>query len=364
MVLRWQDSTQASFPRRWLRDHCACPSCRHPQTYERLVLPSVPFELEEAEIQAGSLRLTWVDGHRSDFDPVWLFQRRPGMVFPPQEPKARPWRSPHRPARISHRDFFTNPEALGSWLRLLLEEGIALLTDGPSLQGELHRVAQSLGPMRATNFGTHFDVHLHPDPNNAAYTAIGLALHTDLPNWRTPPDFQLLYCVENSVQGGSSIFSDGFEVAEALRQEAPEAFEILARTPIDFRFQDPEHDIAFRAPTLDVSPDGAFREIRVNNWIRDSLRLPEAEIGPWYRAYQRLWDLLQDPRHQIEFALKPGEMVIFDNRRVLHGRRPFDPQSGKRFLQGTYLDRDVLVSRLRVLGRTPEPLHSDSASKG
>ena len=45
-------------------------------------------------------------------------------------------------------------------------------------------------------------------------------------------------------------------------------------------------------------------------------------------------------------------MVAFDNRRVLHGRREFDPNSGARHLQGTYLDRDMLASRLRVLART------------
>ncbi|CAN0592757.1 unnamed protein product, partial [Ectocarpus sp. 12 AP-2014] len=38
--------------------------------------------------------------------------------------------------------------------------------------------------------------------------------------------------------------------------------------------------------------------------------------------------------------------------RVLHGRREFDPNSGVRHLQGTYLDRDMLASRLRVLARS------------
>jgi len=44
-------------------------------------------------------------------------------------------------------------------------------------------------------------------------------------------------------------------------------------------------------------------------------------------------------------------MVAFDSRRVLHGRRAFDPSTGRRHLQGTYLDLDMLESRLRVLSR-------------
>ena len=38
-----------------------------------------------------------------------------------------------------------------------------------------------------------------------------------------------------------------------------------------------------------------------------------------------------------------------DNHRVLHGRTAFDADSGRRHLQGCYVDRDELRSRLRVL---------------
>ena len=96
-------------------------------------------------------------------------------------------------------------------------------------------------------------------------------------------------------------------------------------------------------------------EIRLNNWIRDTLHLPAEKMAAWYRAYKVLWQLFHSDAHQLEFTLKPGQMVAFDNRRVLHGRREFDPNSGARHLQGTYLDRDMLASRLRVLARTTAP---------
>ena len=47
----------------------------------------------------------------------------------------------------------------------------------------------------------------------------------------------------------------------------------------------------------------------------------------------------------------PGDLILFDNRRMLHGRAAFDPQSGVRRLEGCYLDRDEILSRLRVLAR-------------
>ncbi len=44
-------------------------------------------------------------------------------------------------------------------------------------------------------------------------------------------------------------------------------------------------------------------------------------------------------------------MVVFDNRRVLHGREAFDPASGYRRLLGCYVDRGEWDSRIRVLSR-------------
>ena len=39
----------------------------------------------------------------------------------------------------------------------------------------------------------------------------------------------------------------------------------------------------------------------------------------------------------------------FNNRRLLHGRTEFDPNSGHRHLQGYYMDRDEIIGRLNYL---------------
>ncbi|MCE2482674.1 MAG: TauD/TfdA family dioxygenase [Alphaproteobacteria bacterium] len=46
-----------------------------------------------------------------------------------------------------------------------------------------------------------------------------------------------------------------------------------------------------------------------------------------------------------------GEVVGFDNSRVLHGRTALDESGGRRHLRGTYIDRDELLSRIRMLER-------------
>lgn len=350
--LVWEDGEQARLPWLWLCDHCACRACRHAQTRERLVLPLPTIARpREVRIEAGHLHLVWEDGHESRFDGGWLHQRRPGGEAATALPAPRPWLEGFRPERVDHASFTGSAEGERAWLEALLRDGLVLLDNGPLADEEVSRLARRIGPLRSTNFGARFDVRSKPNPNNAAYTAIGLALHTDLPNWRQPPDIQLLYCLENDAEGGESLFADGYRVAEALRREDPEAFRLLSETPIDFRFQDEEQDIAVRAPILSCDAGGRVVEVRFNNWIRDTLRLPSETIDAWYAAYHRFWTLLHEPRHRLAFGLAPGEMVAFDNRRVLHGRGAFDPDSGRRHLQGTYLDRDMLESRLRVLAR-------------
>ena len=41
--------------------------------------------------------------------------------------------------------------------------------------------------------------------------------------------------------------------------------------------------------------------------------------------------------------------MMMDNHRVLHGRTKFDPEEGKRFLQGCYIDFDSTEGKLRHL---------------
>ena len=45
------------------------------------------------------------------------------------------------------------------------------------------------------------------------------------------------------------------------------------------------------------------------------------------------------------------DIYSFNNRRVLHGRKEYDPNSGERHLQGYYIDRDEIIGRLNFLNK-------------
>jgi len=212
-------------------------------------------------------------------------------------------------------------------------------------------LAERIGFLRRTNFGTTFEVVNRPDPNNLAYTAEHLPLHTDLPNQEVPPGYQFLHCIANEAKGGGSIFADGFAIAEDLRAEDPDAFALLSSVPIPFRFHDAEADIRVRRPVVTLDGDGRLAEIRYNAHIAAAFDMPADIMAGYYRAYRTYMERTRRQDYVVSLKLEAGEMVVFDNRRILHGRERFDPNTGYRHLHGCYVDRGEFASRLRVLAR-------------
>ena len=305
---------------------------------------------------AGGLRVQWQpEGHVSEYDADWLRGHRGGAddEAPPYGPAPATWGAELSEAMpgADYDAVTSSDDALLDWLRLLRDYGVAVLRNTPREPLSVLALAGLIGPARATNFGEHFDVLSKQEPNSNAYTALGLLCHTDLPNWERPPDYQLLHCLRNDADGGDSILVDGFRAAETLRAREPTAFRLLSQSPIEFRFQDNESDIRFRAPTIALDENDEVSEIRFNFAVMDAIDAPTKRMGALCRALRAFAGVIRDPALECHYRLSPGELLIFDNRRVLHGRAAFDPTTGGRHLQGCYVDRDQLFSRIRVLER-------------
>lgn len=353
--LRFGSHDPVLFPLVWLRDNCA--SGFHPLTHERtfdlLTFPDDP-KLDDCQWDAEELRLVWShDGQLSRFSAQWLWDHRPGVprsdaALVPQ----RLWRvedlidgpSRHEAAALMHSD-----SALLLFLQALARDGLAvvhgLVGDGRASVA----LAERVGFLRKSNFGLTFEVVNMPDPNNLAYTSVALPLHTDLPNQEMPPGLQFLHCIANEATGGDSVFADGFAIAQDLMAQHPEAFAVLSQISVPFRFFDRSCDIRVRRPVITLDPSGRMTDLRFNAHLADVIDLPSEAIGSWYQAYRHLMRLTRDSRYRLTFKMCSGEMVVFDNRRVLHGRTAFDPTSGKRHLHGCYVDRGEFESRLRML---------------
>lgn len=357
LALRWDDQCEGIFPFVWLREND--PAGFHPQTQERMTdLTAIALDIRaQAATQSGhQIEITWPGQDRpSLFDLDWLRAHRPGQpAFDPADTGFTPWRAALSPTgipRAAAQDVLSDDGALKDWLIATRQYGLSIVSGLADTTEAGMDVARRIGFLRETNFGKTFEVISKPNPNNLAYTPVALPLHTDLTNQELPPGFQFLHALANEAEGGNSLFCDGYAVAEDLKRADPDAFAALCEISIPFRFHDGDTDIRSRKRVLTCDDSGAVIEICFNAHLADFLDIAPDLMPRYYRAYQKFMAMTRDDAYILHLKLKAGEMVVFDNRRVLHGRSAFDPNTGRRHLHGCYVDRGEFESRLRVLSR-------------
>lgn len=356
LKVTWDTGSQTEYPLIWLRDNCA--SGFHPETMERQFdLLSVPHSIGARAVQSDghSVRIQWEGDppHESRFDAAWLDAHRPGVrAKDPADVSAELWRASFKPPRFRSESLLESDSALLDFAITVKRSGIVFV-DGLGSDAEAgFALGKRMGFLRPTNFGLSFRVESKPNPNALAYTADALPLHTDLPNHELPPGFQFLHCLSNDAEGGGSIFADGFAIAEQIRREDTRAFELLSRVAVPFRFHDDTDDIRVHRPMIGLDERGRVFDIRYSAHLAEPLDMEPAVIIEYYRAYRLLMAATRAPQNQISLRLEAGQAAIFDNRRVLHGRAAYRPNSGYRLLSGFYVDRAEWDSRIRRLSQS------------
>jgi gamma-butyrobetaine dioxygenase len=238
--------------------------------------------------------------------------------------------------------------------------GLALIDNLDDTPQSGEKFGDLMGFKRESNFGVMFDVINKANANNLAYTSIALPLHTDLPNQELVPGYQFLHCFKNSTTGGASVLADGLAILEDFKRDYPQDFALLCTTNVPWRFHDETCDIRRERPVIDLDASGNLRNFTFNGHIADVICLPEDQIYAFYHAYQTLMRRIRSDAYSIRHTLQPGEMIIFDNRRVMHGRDSFDQTAGDRHLRGFYIDHNEVDSKLRVLAREQETKDSNA----
>ncbi len=354
--ISWSDGIQGDFASIWLRDNL--PEDRDSHSGQRLVdvmdIPADPH-IRSASLTNGTVNVQWAnEARQSSFELAWLYECATGGAQRP-ELQTRMWLdgATLTPAQ----DFCTlDFAAMGSdasgrlgWLTRLLQDGIAFVTDVPRHNHAILEATAYIGYVPETNYGRVFDVRTVPQPENLAYSDLGLGLHTDNPYREPVPGFQALHTLMAAPDGGDSLFADGFAIAEHLRTTQPKAFEIISRTPVPFWYRAEGTDLYAERPLIELSCSGAVVAVTYNNRAIRPMQLPAVECAAYYAAYRQFAALLREPRLQMATRLEDGDLVVFDNRRVLHGRTGFASAKHPRHLQGCYLTRDSVYSAAAVL---------------
>lgn len=244
--------------------------------------------------------------------------------------------------------------AISTLASQLVHYGLCKVVNVPMERGQVLKVARSLAYERPTGYGTIFDVVIEPSEEiNLAYSSLEFDLHSDLTYREMSPGVQLLHCIMNSEGGGLSYFCDAFNAAQILKVSDPELFSILCSFPATFVVRDPYRNMKFRRqqPVLTLDSLGDLKDVYYSPFM-----LPPvgnlSDVKMFYVAFDKLTQLLQDEENKFIVKMERGDLFIFHNRRILHGRSAYDATKSGRFLQGCYMDWDEITSLYEKLHST------------
>ena len=249
------------------------------------------------------------------------------------------------------KDSFFEEEQMLEALINFYQYGFVIFKKVPTKDNFIVNFANSIGSIRRTNFGEFFNVKSKPNPNDLAYTSLPLAPHTDNPYRNPVPCIQMLHCIENEVSGGLSTLVDGFTVTEQLKKDFPDYYKILTEIKVRFQFIDKSVILENWAEMIQLDEFGKFKQVRFSPRLDFVPLMDKEKLELYYSARKKISELYNSDSYRIEFKLQPGDLLMMDNYRLLHGRTTYDTNEGNRFLQGCYIDYDSTEGRLKHLKR-------------
>ena len=378
----WKDGHESFYPNLWLLDSCRCPKCFQRDTlslnrgHDLLTMPLNPTPQTVTLNQEGSLEIIWGGeqlGHQSVFDASWLRVHCYNDPALKQRRKRRLWDASVSVPTFDYHEMMKADEVLLAFLDQILELGVAIIDDAPKNEESFRALVERVGPLRQRYHPTNI---FAMDRSNKKAQAIQhsyqvgrLRNHTDLTAYDIQGGIQFLECIlydnpDHDRQAYSTVV-DGFKLAEVIKQENPYFFELLTteyipagRRRLSVEEKLSEHDSSARKyeweayrrnHLINLDEEGEVYQVRYNHNTRIPLDVSYDKIQDLLTAYRRFSELLQDPEYSAEFLLTPGQVLVVDNWRVLHGRTGIWNPSLQRILLGAYMEEESFRTRRRIL---------------
>ncbi|OTA85466.1 hypothetical protein M434DRAFT_61671, partial [Hypoxylon sp. CO27-5] len=345
--------------RHWLRDACECSMCVDPDSGQKnFGTCDVPTKLPIEgipKIEDGVLEVIWENdflssGNHVSRYPLAMLQKDIQQPLPAKTLWDKATFERDR-LNIDYDEWMAGEEGFLSGLHRLHTHGMLFLRNVPSSEESVISIANQIGNLQETFYGRTWDVRSKPNAENIAYTSSFLGLHQDLLYMKDTPRIQILHCLENTCEGGDSLFSDGQRAVNLIRI-GPAQFQYhLSMILLRYHYTKHGHYYQtdrpilqneggnfFWSPPFQTSRGGPFHGKKGSTLYRR-----------WLKAATKFRQFLEDDQWVYQYKLQPGECVIFDNLRVVHGRRKFDTATGSRWLKGAYISNDVFKSKCITL---------------
>ena len=351
LTVEWQSGETANFSHFWLRDNARDAVSFDIHSHQRelftaMVPPDIiPDQIELADY-GSSLKIKWPDLETpTNYESHFLYSyRQPSTEN--TTPTAILWNTGSFNDDTIRLDFkqAINTSGNAKLLEILAAYGFALISQCPLEQNSVAKIAKNIGYIRETIFGGLWEFEANANMADSAYTPKELRPHTDSTYSLDAPGLQMLFCMSYDATGGESILVDGFSVADQLRRDDDKLYKAMSRINVTGIYKGDGTILQACRPILRHDDQGKLIQVTFNNYDRATMRLPEPDMSQLYAGIRYLDRLFNHPSYQWRHQLQAGQMLIFDNWRILHGRGRFE---GKRKMAGAYINREDFMSALR-----------------
>ena len=351
--VRWDDGHASLYPWLWLRDHAHDETTLHPVTQQRqLFTAGVAPDLRGigAQVLGDDVSVTWNDGTPPSRLPIEFLARfrQPRSARAAVDVERVLWDADviaEQWPTVPYESVIDSDDGVAAWLLRVATYGFCIVEGTPATVEASQQLIRRVGYIRETIFGGFWDFQADLAKADTAYTNLELLPHTDGTYSHDAPGLQLLHCLAFDGTGGESTMVDGFRIADELRRDEPDHYEVLSSVAVPGQYiGDGSHLVAAR-PVFRHDDTGVLVQVSFNNADRAPFLLPADEMNRFYDAMRAFETRANDHRLQWRRVLTPGSAMLFDNWRVLHGRTSY---TGHRHLCGGYVNREDFESRLRL----------------
>ncbi len=341
------------FPYIWLRDHCKDSKNWDSRSNQRTVFTALlDPEIKISEFKFlndnKKIEVKWPDMEESvSYSADFLYANRLGTNSLKNIDFVWDKGMLHETFITINYKTILKREGMKTLLKTISSYGFSIIENCPKNMTSVEYIANEIGYVRNSIFGGLWSFESNSGMADSAYTQEELRPHTDGTYNHDAPGLQLLLCCDYDAEGGESIMVDGFKIAEIIKQTESNYFNVLTKVDVPGRYLGDGVELIARRPVFKLDKGDKLIQVSFNNYDRSDFRLPNNQIQAFYGSIRLFDKLANENSMQWRKILKPGQMLIFNNWRILHGRSEF---KGKRKMAGCYINKEDFESSCRMFG--------------
>ena len=348
----FSNKSEDVFPNIWLRDHAKDENnwderSNQRKTFTAKLNPNIKIKNANISNEGEYIDIIWSDtSNNIQYSSEFLYEN--SINYSRDKNQIKIWE-----AKEIKEDIFLNyknlinDEGFKNLLTKLYSFGFAVITDCKKDMSSVEFLAKKIGYVRNSIFGGLWSFESNANMADSAYTNEELRPHTDSTYSNDAPGLQLLLCCEYDAKGGDSIMVDGLKIAETIKAKNNDLYNALTKIEVPGNYTGDGVILEAKRPIIKLDAKNQITQISFNNYDRAPFRLNPELTKIFYEAISLFDNLANSKQYQWRYILKPGDLLIFNNWRVLHGRGSF---RGKRKMKGCYINKEDFDSSCKING--------------